>query len=215
MNTDFNPDLPAIDPNLLDNNSSAPGLTVPPRNTEFKGFTPEQPTVHIGQNYYYYCPTPAASMHREDGKRMSFLFNIFKTDIKADIQYMERQIESGSQYVRRAKPEEIRAFEMKMDPKGTMKREVIAEVEADVRARLEKQIREEYEAKFAGIVAAGSQADTDRAAADTRKIGGIDAESLKQRLNIGGATLIMDSKGSGLNAQNSDQIKSAAAGSGV
>jgi hypothetical protein len=151
-----------------------------PSLTSFKGMTPAEPTVHTGEPKHYVMTLPGANMHRADGKKLAFVFGVLKTDIEADIRYIEEQIKEGVPYLRAATSEEIHSFNMKIDPKGTLRAEVSQQVEADLRQKLEIQIREELEAKYrsGGIVPTGESAAASAVSAsnaDGQKIAGTSA----------------------------------------
>lgn len=97
---------------------------------------------------FYYCTERVASMHRPDGKKIPFVYHICETDVVADIAFLDREIDDyENPYLRRATPDEIKAHLHRKDPKGAMKKEVLAdpavrkEIEDSMRGSLEAQIR--------------------------------------------------------------------------
>lgn len=161
--------------------------------TNFRGQTAELPTVHTKVDHYYIMVMPAASMHRADGKRLAFVHGILKTDIKADIDYMKEQIENGSQYVREATVNEVREYNIKMDPKGTMRKEV----EEELRGTLEEEIRAQL---MAELMASGqlnitpigqTQQAVDAANGDATRLAGTQTPPAKDVIKTANATLTM------------------------
>lgn len=203
---------------------------------QFRGATAELPTVHTKVDHYYIMVMPAASMHRADGKRLAFVHGILKTDIKADIDYVEEQIAQGSNYVRVATPEEVHQFNMKVDPKGTIKQEVEQELRGTLEAQIRAEMLEEFKQK--GLLVDSSNAGAaliagadGKAGAETAKVPGATvtmekkveqllkpqslAEKLAEAKRVADAAGFqkLESKPSGLGGQNTDDIKSAAVGS--
>jgi hypothetical protein len=72
---------------------------------------------------------------------------------------LNAEISSGNPYLRVATTEEINNYRMKVDPKGTMAREMTPGIEAKVRAELEITLRAEMEKKLntVGIVLTDEQ----------------------------------------------------------
>lgn len=133
------------------------------------------PTVKVEMKYYT-CTSLHASMHRQDGKKLPFVNGFLMTDIKADQDYLDAEIDHGNPYVRPATEDEIHHAKMRMDPKGTMKQEVRSEIEAELRVELEAKIR----AEIAGT-----------AVTDASKLSGADAIRAKigSVTSSGGATI--------------------------
>lgn len=148
--------------------------------------------VAIASDYkHYICSVPAASFHRTDGKKLAFVGGYLATNLTHDQQYLDDEIASGmNDYIRYARPEEIRAFEMKMDPRGTLTKEIRAEMEPEIRARVEADLRTELEAKIRAELAAGGSSfeegkkETTPApgSEDLSKVQGIDAATRAKEL---------------------------------
>lgn len=143
-----------MNPDLLD--PMNPQASVAPLTT----MTRPLGTTLLDEYHCYICTVPAASTHRRDGKKLPFVNGFMRTNIKQDIEHMDLEIAEGNQYFRIATKEEEQAYDMRVDPKGTMKRmvreeitqEVRASVEAELRATLEAQIRAELAGEKGGIV---------------------------------------------------------------
>lgn len=160
----------------------------------------------------YICTVQSASTHRRDGKKLPFVHGFMRTDIKQDIEHMEHEIEEGNQYFRHATALEIEEYDMRTDPRGTLRKnitleledkiraEVTADMEATMRAELELKIRTEMQqasgAKPAGIkpdASPKSEAQEQKLpeVTDAEKLAGSDRLSqLKaSRQDVAGATL--------------------------
>ncbi|SRR6266436_4748342 len=185
--------------------------------TALPSLTPASPVVFQEEIKYYAIAERAASMHREDGTRLAFMFGVLATRVKADIDYLEREIYNGHALLSRATPEQIRNYKMSTDPRGTIAAEMRPQIEASVRAELEGKIRAEIGAG-AGM-------------SDTEKLQGTgEPETTEQRIarlrktvSTGGATVtlkdakpLMSSEPAPLKGiVGSDSVKDGAAGSGV
>jgi hypothetical protein len=112
------------------------GVTVPTPVAK----TAPLPSTKASETRYYFCPTPNASMYRSDGFRLIFIGGVHATDLKASQDYLEREIEDGNVYVRRATDVEVHNHKMKVDPKGTIRDQVLAEEEVRIREQLEREI---------------------------------------------------------------------------
>jgi len=106
---------------------------------QFKPTAP-LPTKHTGKEKYYFCGIPNVSIHRTDGKRIGFVFQVYKTDIEADIKFLDAEIAEGHPDIRYATDEEIRNYEFHRDPRGTMKKEVAADLEKELTETITKKI---------------------------------------------------------------------------
>jgi hypothetical protein len=102
-----------------------------------------------GNMKYYTCTERNASMHRPDGKKIAFIFMIAATDDVYDQQYLEHEIATGNQFLRHATPDEVDAYKMRIDPRGTIRQQVKSELEISMRAELEAKIRAELENEYA------------------------------------------------------------------
>ncbi len=127
-----------------------------PQTAALPSLTPASPVVFQEEIKYYAIAERAASMHREDGTRLAFMFGVLATRVRADIDYLEREIYNGHALLSRATPEQIRNYKMSTDPRGTIAAEMRPQIEASVRAELEGKIREEMSA------GAGFQSDTEK-----------------------------------------------------
>lgn len=131
------------------------------------------PIVKAAGMVYYLCTIPAASMHRTDGKRLPFQFGVYATDDEEDQKYLNNEIVKGVMYLRLAKDEEVREYKMRIDPKGTLRTEVTAELEESVRGRVEAKIFEVLRARGIDVSAADLAGVDDNTAALNRLASGI------------------------------------------
>lgn len=130
----------------------------------------------------YICTVPNASTHRADGKKLPFVYGFMRTNIKQDIAHMEHEIDELNPYFRHATAQEIEAYDMRTDPRGTLTRNITAELTPQLRAEIELSVRAELEEKIRKEMAESAAADrelktTDTTAAnhDANKISGTDA----------------------------------------
>lgn len=134
----FNPDLGSVE-----NPTLRPHVPAPARfKTDVASSTPTPPIVMEKEEKYYVSQVPNASLHTPDGTRITFVHGFFRTSIKHIKSYLERELELGfiNSYVREATPEEIYAANMRLDPRGTVTKEVRAQLEPVMRKELEAEI---------------------------------------------------------------------------
>lgn len=140
-----------MDPNLIPagSNANTAGLRANPlaRPTEVAPY-PFMGTTLLEKTYYYYCTIAGASMHRPDGKKIAFMFGICATNIEQDVRYLESEVADSHGYIRRATDEEVHIFKMKTDPKGTMTEVLKPQIEADIRAKVEEEIKQRLMGTF-------------------------------------------------------------------
>lgn len=91
---------------------------------------------------YYHCPVPAASMNADDGTRIIFVSGLYMTEVQHIQNYLDREIATNHPNLREATAEEVRAYNMRVNPRATIKAEVAPEIEQELREKLEKEIME-------------------------------------------------------------------------
>lgn len=121
--------------------------TVPP----LAGPAKALPVVLLPEARHFVCSMLNHHMTRSDGKRLAFIFGICKTNDKYDVEYFQNEINSGNPYIREASEKEVEVYGMKMDPKGTMTRQITPQIEARVRQELEIELRNSFEEKLNSI----------------------------------------------------------------
>jgi hypothetical protein len=120
--------------------------------------------------------------------RLAFLDGFLETDVIASQDYIEGEIENGCMYVSIATPDQVERFKMKRDPRGT----ITAQVEVEMRQRLEGEIREKLLSDLAGDDSgkiAGVDNTADRLSALRARLG--ETSSVKD----GGTTVTMTGSG--------------------
>lgn len=161
----------------------------------------------LAEPQFFYCPERVASMHRTDGKKIPFVHHICETDVVSDIEYLVREIDDyENPYVRRATPQEIQAHLMRKDPKGAMRKELLADpalrkqIEASVRGDLEAQIRAQLREEMglpaeAVVDAAQEELPLAETAVDAAKVAGTSIverlKALSAAKQVAGGTLVM------------------------
>lgn len=163
-------------------------------------------TTFVDEHKCYICTVPNASTHREDGKKLAFVFGFLRTNIKQDIDYMQRQIEEGSQYFRLATPAEIESYDMRTDPRGTLVKSIKAELEPQMRQELEASIRQELEDKIRKEMLVGGS--------DVVKLGGVDSAKSRAAEVLKTATATIAVQSSGIKPVSTADVAAGAAQSG-
>lgn len=173
------------------------GQTVQPLQSHTKPIPPKKV-----EDRYYFSSARNTSFYRKDGMRLVFTSGIFTSNNEPDHKYLDDEIAGGNPYVRVATEEEIHAHKMRVNPRGTLKAEVTAEVEEEMRERLEREIMEKLRSQ--GIIS------------DETKVAGVDAtasvlERLADGVKSGSGTLVSRSFQS--STVGSDKVAGLAAGS--
>ena len=99
------------------------------------------PNKEVEETRYYFCTRLNHHMHREDGKRILFVHQIYKTNNYYDQRYLQREIRYGNEFIRAATPQEIERYNMIIDPKGTIASELRPQIEAQVTAQMTAQLQ--------------------------------------------------------------------------
>lgn len=118
------------------------GNTLPPLEAKTK-----PSTVRLVTAKYYHCPVPSASMNADDGTRIVFVAGLYMTEVQHIQNYLDREISTAHPNLREATAEEVRAYNMRVNPRATIKAEVAPEIEQELREKLEKEIMEKLAAQ--------------------------------------------------------------------
>lgn len=116
-----------------------PGDTQP-KVSPVAAMTQPLPVLKAKKTIHYHLSVPTASMHRKDGKKLGFVNGILATDDVHDQDYLETEISNGNSYLRHADEGEIDAHKMRINPMGTMRETIKAELEPELRATMEAEI---------------------------------------------------------------------------
>lgn len=145
---------------------------------------PPMGITKLPEPVFFTCTMPNASIHRPDGKRLAFMNGVFKTDIAQDVMYLDSEIAEGHPYIQRANAVEVKAYEMKTDPR--------ASIEKDLRPRIELEMREKLEAEIRAQVMLSIELEN----GDPRKVAGIDGPRTTPAVNVdgNGTTVILTDK---------------------
>ena len=125
---------------------------------------PPIPTVLLDTFSYFYCDVPNASIHRPDGKRIAFLFGVCKTNNKGDIEFLTREINDLHPNITMASAAQVKDYEYRMDPRGTVRAEVTQELEQDLRTKILAELARD--GKLIAGVDIGDIKKVDRAATE-------------------------------------------------
>jgi hypothetical protein len=98
---------------------------------------------------YFFSALGNSSMHRQDGKRIGFMFGIYEAVTVEDAKYLTDEVNSGNPYVHFATADQVNTWKMRRDPKGTMTKSIRQEMEPQLRQELDTKIRAEIAAKLA------------------------------------------------------------------
>lgn len=182
------PDLPNPEsPDMVAARPAVPAL---------QALTPPSEVIIEDEEKHYYCPVPNASLHANDGTRMTFIGGFFSTHVKHLKDYLDKEIRSGgvTAYLRPATEIEKTAILTKRNPQKAL--------EDDFRDNKEPALRKELERGIVAQVLGVQPSDlTDQAlqeflsARDSgAKMSGVDAgdkvDALREKLlNKGPATI--------------------------
>lgn len=111
-------------PDLLQPNAGGAAVAVP----QLVTITPPMDNTKQDDYVYFHCTMSVASMHRKDGKKLPFINHVHKTNIIEDIQYFDREIAEGNNYIRRATKEEVQRAQINEDPMGAVRQAVKEEL---------------------------------------------------------------------------------------
>lgn len=119
------------------NELQVPSIQTLPTTPRIENTKQEHPVIFV-------CSLMNASMFRPDGKKFGFVKGLFKTNIIEDIQYLDKEIEEGNPYIKRANEAEVEAAENMFDPLGSLRKKMVkdvgAELYAELRAKLSSQL---------------------------------------------------------------------------
>jgi hypothetical protein len=119
-----------------------------PQAPSFAGMTRAFPVTLRKDPKYYHCTMLNHHMHRSDGKRLAFIFGICETRDEYDIQYLDYEIANNNPFILPATSQQIAIYQMRVDPRGTMIREVTPEIEARVKQELEIELKNSIREKM-------------------------------------------------------------------
>lgn len=91
----------------------------------------------------FHSTIPSASVFRPDGKRLVFLAGYHETNIKEDIEFLDKEIAHRFGYITRANKAEMLTYRQLVNPREAIENEVRANLETTIRAELEDKIRAE------------------------------------------------------------------------
>lgn len=113
-----------------------------PRVPSLTAMTAAFPVIAAKAPKYYVCTMKAASMHRPDGKRITFVQGFFKAEQVYDQRYLDHEIINGgaSTYIREATPEEVYQYKLRTNLRGTIEEDIKPEIESRVKADLTARI---------------------------------------------------------------------------
>jgi hypothetical protein len=137
---------PNYNPNLLNpmTDTGLRGQQVP----ALPGITKPFPLTFLKEPEHYMCTLPNHHMHRTDGKRLAFVFGHLKTNDAFDVQYLNQEISNGNPFIRPATEQEINNYNMRVDPRGTMAKEMTPDIETRIRQELKLELEKEFERKL-------------------------------------------------------------------
>ena len=103
------------------------------------------------ESFYYTCTMPNHHMHRQDGKRLAFVFGVLETRDCYDIRYMETEIAAKTPFIRKSTEEEVHSYRMRVDPKGAMRKALTPEIEAQVANELTGKLQTALLGRLTGL----------------------------------------------------------------
>lgn len=140
------------------------------------------PALFAKEVKYYASSVPTASFHRTDGKRLGFVHGILETKLHYDQLYLDNEIADGNPYLVKATDEQIRAHKYRLNPKETMKAELLSDPE------VKQQLTDQIMAELVRNAAPGSALAQEL---DRLRLAGVDTglEKKEEKLDIGTGTL--------------------------
>lgn len=178
--------------------------------------TPEIPLEFASEYRAYVCTVSSGSMFRKDGKKIPFVLGVCYTNIKGDIDYLEQEIASGNSYIRVATKEEVEAYHMRINPRETIRSQVLAQEVPAIKEALRAELLEELKTKGVDVskFLQEQAAEATAPATDETKIQGTAGKSAAQLLaaRLGAGKGVMVSTPSPLQGiVGSDKIAAGAA----
>jgi hypothetical protein len=142
---------------------------------------------------YYCCKVANHHMIRFDGKKLAFVHGILATRDVNDIVYLDGEIANRNLFLREATVEEVRRYEMAIDPIGTIKKQISPQLEADLQEKLSAHLAlamdaanlTEDQKKLLATVVAPATPVVD----DLSKLSGIDKQTSGPTIKTSGATI--------------------------
>jgi len=181
-----------LNPDLGDPSKPVTEFSVPP----LARITQAEPAVIMPTKKAYLCSVPNAAMFTHGAVKIVFIGGYLETDLQAVQLYLDEEIRIGNIYIKAATAEEQRAAHMRVNPEGTLEREISA--------RLEVTLREKILAELAASNNSNSTVIQDR---DRELIAGVDTDvNVAARTHISG-TAIVSAPGQASNAQLALQAK--------
>lgn len=157
---------------------------------------------------YYFMTRKDHHMIRPDGKKLAFHFRvhatndtisqIYATNDIWDIRYLDQEVADGNPFLKEATEEQIDNYNMRIDPRGTIRRELQPQIEAEttreLMARLQRAgvtLTPEQQKVFSGEEAVEQQmqtAEEQQRAEDAAKVSGADTALSRLRAGITSGT---------------------------
>lgn len=122
----------SMDPNLV-------GVDTPAIQP-ITSLTKPEPTTLDEEEAHYFSTIPNASFYKTDGTRLIFVSGFFSTKLKAAKAYLDKEIEEGHGYLRKATDEEVARILAARNPMAALEADFKANKEPELRKTLERDI---------------------------------------------------------------------------
>lgn len=128
-----------LDPSAMADNGRDPAALLAA--AQVRAMTAPLPATKMSQTEHYVCSVLNHQMHRTDGKVIHFLGGHHATDEYHTARYLENEIAAGNGYIRKATADEVRNYNMRRDPTGTVAAELRPKLESEIRGQLEVELQ--------------------------------------------------------------------------
>lgn len=125
------------DPNMLSPGQTQMGIM------PTASITRPMPNTKVQEIVHFKLAAPAASMHRQDGKKLAFVNGVHTTSIAEDIRFFRNEIDNEHPLLTELSSEEADTYQRKISPADRLA------VEMELRAKLEQEIRAQLAAEGA------------------------------------------------------------------
>lgn len=112
-----------------------------------RGIAPLEKVEFMSKSEAFVCTVANANMFTPGGTKIGFANGFIETNVKSVVEYLQREIDDGHPYIRKATSEEVAQHRMRVNPAGEIESNLRAKMEVEFQARLEAAIREKQEGR--------------------------------------------------------------------
>ena len=120
----------------------SPGQTPGQMNvSKLAAHTAPFPNTPLNKFKYFINAMKCASIHRQDGKRISFApYGVYEATLLEDVKFLNSEIAAGHEFIREATDEEVANYRMLRNPKQVMREQVEEDIKKDLAEELLAEI---------------------------------------------------------------------------